>query len=156
MTTPPNATTASSATAAALISSERVTGTNVFNRKGEKLGSIEAMLIDKHTGHVCFAVMSFGGFLGIGERYHQLPWTGLSYDTETSGYVVNISREHLKDAPSYSREELNSFDYDSQAASIDGYYGKLDGFYTPQQQALRNGVVPDRATTARSGDYRSI
>ncbi|WP_164155784.1 hypothetical protein [Sandarakinorhabdus rubra] len=86
-----------------------------------------------------FVVMSFGGFLGIGERYHQLPWTGLTYDSDRKGYVVNISRASLKNAPTLSRDELARFDYDRQSASIDGYYGKLDGFYTPEQQARRNG-----------------
>lgn len=123
----------------ALISSERVTGTDVFNHEGEKLGSIDAMLIDKQSGQVRFVVMSFGGFLGIGERYHQLPWTGLTYDTDRKGYVVNISHDNLKNAPAFSRDELAGFDYDRQSASIEAYYGKLDGFYSPQQQARRNG-----------------
>jgi hypothetical protein len=139
----------------ALISSERVTGTDVFNHEGKKLGSIESMLIDKHSGQVRFAVMSFGGFLGIGERYHQLPWGGLAYDTDRKGYVVNVSRDNLKSAPAFSRDELANFDYDGQSATIDAYYGKLDGFYSPQQQALRNGSGPasDGLNAATPGVY---
>jgi hypothetical protein len=112
----------------ALISSERVTGTNVYNRDGEKLGSVEAMMIDKMSGQVRFAVMSFGGFLGMGEKYHQLPWNGMSYDLDQKGYVVNLSSDALKAAPVFSREEIDSFDYGDQSASIDSYYSRIDGF----------------------------
>lgn len=111
-----------------LISSERVTGTSVYNHDGDKLGSVEAMMIDKQSGQVRYAVMSFGGFLGMGERYHQLPWDGLSYDTERGGYVVNLTREALDGAPMYSRDELDNFDYDDNSQSIDNYYGSIDGF----------------------------
>lgn len=121
-----------------LISSERVTGTNVYNPQGEKIGNIDSVMIDKHSGQVCFAVMSFGGFLGIGEKYHQLPWDGLTYSEEQEGYVVNVSREALEDAPSYNRDELDNFDYDNQSGRIDNYYSGLDGFYSPQQQTRRS------------------
>jgi hypothetical protein len=121
-----------------LISSERVTGTNVYNAAGDKLGSIETVMIDKRSGQVRFAVMSFGGFLGIGEKYHQLPWAGLTYDEEQSGYVVNLSREALEGAPSYGRDEVDSFDYDREGDAIDSYYGGVEGFYSPEQQARRN------------------
>jgi len=132
-----------SATDSTLISSERVTGTNVYNRIGDKLGSIEAMLINKASGQVRFAVMSFGGILGIGERYHQLPWAGLAYDQSREGYVVNISDEALKSAPVYTREQLDGYDYARHASAIDNYYAALDGFYSPKQQAMRNnGAVP--------------
>ena len=143
----------------ALISSECVTGTDVFNHKGDKLGTIDAMLINKQSGQVRYAVMSFGGFLGIGERFHQLPWNGLAYDPDKKGYVVNISRENLKGAPSLSKDELANFDYDRQSASIDSHYASLEGFYSPQQQALRssNGArAGDASAPAMQGDHRGI
>ncbi len=111
-----------------LISSERVTGTNVYNRDREKLGSVEALMIDKMSGQVRFAVMSFGGFLGMGEKYHQLPWNGLSYDLDNKGYVVNLTRDALNAAPMFTRDEIDSFDYGSNSDEIDSYYGKIDGF----------------------------
>jgi hypothetical protein len=88
-----------------LISSDKVEGTSVYNRAGENLGSIHTVMIDKLSGQVEYAVMSFGGFLGIGERYHPLPWKALTYDTRLGGYVVDISREQLEGAPSYTRDE---------------------------------------------------
>lgn len=134
-----------------LISSERVTGTNVYNQEGNKLGTIDSVMIDKHSGHVQFAVMSFGGFLGIGEKFHQLPWDGLTYDEEQQGYVVNLSREALEGAPSYSRDELDEFDYESDTASIDAYYSGVDGFYRPDRRRSmtedgdRQSADPDTA-----------
>jgi hypothetical protein len=70
-----------------LISSDIVVGTSVYNLKGEHLGSIYGMMVDKISGQVACAVMSFGGFLGIGESYHPLPWRMLKYDVRQNGYV---------------------------------------------------------------------
>src|SRR5205085_12220097 len=64
-----------------LISSDKVEGTPVYNPKGERLGKVHHLMIDKYTGQVAYAVMAFGGFLGIGEKYHPLPWKMLTYDT---------------------------------------------------------------------------
>src|SRR5437588_11961676 len=84
-----------------LISSDKVEGTPVYNSKGERLGSVHHLMIDKYTGQVAYAVMSFGGFLGIGESYHPLPWKMLKYDTRLGGYVVDLDRSRLEGAPSY-------------------------------------------------------
>jgi hypothetical protein len=88
-----------------LIASDKVEGTAVYDRQGHRLGSVYNVMIDKFTGQVAYAVMSFGGFLGIGERYHPLPWGMLTYDTGRGGYVVDVSREQLERAPSYARDE---------------------------------------------------
>jgi PRC-barrel domain len=68
-----------------LISADKVEGTSVYSREGEKLGSIYGLMIDKFSGRVIYAVMSFGGFLGIGDRYHPLPWSVLTYDPGQGG-----------------------------------------------------------------------
>jgi sporulation protein YlmC with PRC-barrel domain len=88
-----------------LIASDKVEGTEVYNSKGEHLGSVHNFMVDKLTGQVAYAVMSFGGFLGIGERYHPIPWRKLTYDTRMGGYVVDIDRATLERAPSYTLEE---------------------------------------------------
>ena len=85
-----------------LIASDRVEGTAVINRNGEKLGTIERVMIDKLSGQVMYAVMSSGGFLGIGESYHPLPWGILNYDPEEGGYVVDLDRNSLQGAPYYT------------------------------------------------------
>ena len=91
---------------ARLISSSKVEGTRVYNADGDHIGEIEDVMIDKYSGEVAYAVMSFGGWLGIGEKYHPLPWSVLEYDPKQEGYVVNVDRETLERAPSYSKNEL--------------------------------------------------
>jgi hypothetical protein len=82
-----------------VIASDRVTGTNVYNPAGEKLGHLEKIMLDKYSGKVAFALMSFGGFLGIGAKFHPLPWSSLKYDTVKEGYVVNLDKKTLEEAP---------------------------------------------------------
>jgi sporulation protein YlmC with PRC-barrel domain len=88
-----------------LIASDKVEGTAVYNRSGERLGSVHNFMVDKLSGHVSYAVLSFGGFLGMGEKYYPLPWDALDYDTSMGGYVVDINKERLENAPSYAADE---------------------------------------------------
>ena len=87
-----------------LIASSKVEGTPVYNRAGENLGSVLNFMVDKYTGQVAYAVMSFGGFLGLGESYHPLPWKALTYDTRLGGYVVDLDKDQLADAPRHGAE----------------------------------------------------
>ncbi|WP_149539111.1 PRC-barrel domain-containing protein [Siccirubricoccus phaeus] len=105
-----------------LISSDKVEGTTVYNRAGESVGSIYTLMIDKYSGQVDYAVMSFGGFLGIGERYHPLPWKVLSYDTGLGGYLVDVTREQLERAPSYAKDET-PWATPGYGRSVYDYYG---------------------------------
>ncbi len=88
-----------------LISAGKVQGTPVYNPKGEKLGRVEDVMIDKLSGVVAYAVLSFGGFLGMGDNHYPLPWQVLDYDTKQGGYVVDLDKETLKGAPSYGVNE---------------------------------------------------
>ena len=93
-----------------LISSENVDGTPVYNPSGERLGSVKHLMIGKSDGCVRYAVLSFGGMFGFGERYYPLPWSALTYRERQSGYVVNINRERLENAPSYERGQEPTYD----------------------------------------------
>ena len=81
-----------------LISSDKAVGTAVYNRQAEHIGSVYNLMIDKYSGQVAYAVMSFGGFLGIGESYHPLPWKKLTYDPRLGGYVVDLDRRGARDS----------------------------------------------------------
>src|SRR5215472_19186460 len=105
-----------------LISSEKVDGTSVYDRRGESLGSIHHLMIDKNTGQVAYAVMSFGGFLGIGESYHPLPWKTLTYDTRLGGYVTDVTRVRLEGAPSYRASDMPNWSDRSYTDRIDKYW----------------------------------
>ena len=108
-----------------LISADKVTGTAIYNSAGDNLGSIHDLMIDKRGGRVAYAVMSFGGFLGIGEKYHPLPWHVLAYDETKGGYNIDMTTDQLRDAPAYSREELLRFGAHSSDERVDTYYGGL-------------------------------
>lgn len=86
---------------ASLISTEKVSGTPVYNAQGERVGEIDDIMLDKISGKVAYAVMSFGGFLGVGEQHHPLPWSLLRYDSSLGGYVVNLDKRQLEGAPAY-------------------------------------------------------
>ncbi|PHP26846.1 hypothetical protein CJ301_14140 [Limimaricola cinnabarinus] len=81
------------------ISSDRVNGTEVYGAGGEKIGHIDHLVIDKKSGKITYAVMGFGGFLGMGEEHHPIPWAKLEYDTGLNGYRTDITEEQLKGAP---------------------------------------------------------
>jgi len=106
-----------------LISSDKTVGTAVYNRRGEHLGSVYNLMIDKYSGQVAYAVMSFGGFLGIGESYHPLPWRTLTYDTRKGGYVVDIDRTRLETAPSYKSSTVPNRSDRAYGHRVDDYYG---------------------------------
>jgi sporulation protein YlmC with PRC-barrel domain len=78
-----------------LIASDKVEGTAVYRPNGDKLGRIERVVIDKETGKVAYALMSFGGFMGIGRDYYPLPWSLLKFNPRLDGYEINISEQQL-------------------------------------------------------------
>ena len=110
-----------------LIASNKVEGTAVYNRQSERLGSVYNFMVDKRSGQVEYAVMSFGGFLGIGDSYHPLPWKSLTYDTSQGGYVVDLDKNRLQGAPSYSSSEAPDWSDPSYGRRIDDYYGPFPG-----------------------------
>ena len=113
----------SSAETIKLIGSDKVEGTQVYNPQGEHLGQIERLMIDKHTGKVAYAVMSFGGFLGIGEEHYPLPWDVLDYDTGVDGYVVDLDKSRLEGAPSFARGSEPAWHDPAYNREIYGHYG---------------------------------
>ena len=113
-----NSTTSSSS----VISSDRVEGTAVFNTEGDKLGSIDDLMIDKLSGQVRYAVLEFGGFLGMGTDRYPLPWSMLKYDTTKDGYVVPVSKSTLEQAPRYSDSDQPAYT-DEYGRKVHDHYG---------------------------------
>lgn len=107
---------------ATLIASNKVEGTAVFNRQRERLGAVYNFMVDKKSGKVDYAVLSFGGFLGVGADYYPLPWKLLSYDTGLGGYVVDLDRSLLDNAPRYARDEEPRYDQ-AYGERVFGHYG---------------------------------
>ena len=90
-----------------LISFRRVEGTPVYSRSGEKLGSVHAVMIGKRSGQVAYAVLSFGGLLGVGGHVYPIPWELLTYDVDEGGYVVDVSRTQIENAPAMKLDETD-------------------------------------------------
>jgi sporulation protein YlmC with PRC-barrel domain len=105
------------------IAASRVIGTSVYNSSGESIGEIEDVILDKLSNGVMFAVIGFGGFLGVGEKYHAVPWASLDYDADRSGYVVPFSKEQLQAAPAHSINELTAGDGQALRDESYSYYG---------------------------------
>lgn len=105
------------------IRASRVIGTNVYNAEGTKIGEVEDVMLDKTNNNIMFAVIGFGGFLGIGEKYHPVPWAALDYEKNEGGYVVSMTKEQLEAAPAHSLEELTENDGHAARDAAFDYYG---------------------------------
>ena len=110
-------------TRGSMIAASKVNGTTVYNPAGDKLGSIYDVMLDKRSGKADYAVMSFGGFLGMGEKYHPLPWNQLRYDEGFGGYVVNLDRRMLEGGPAYETADASLWGDDTWGRRVDDYYG---------------------------------
>jgi PRC-barrel domain len=107
-----------------LIASDKVEGTTVYGQKGERAGSIKRVMIGKRDGKVAFAVMSFGGVLGIGEDYYPLPWSALTYNERLGGYEVpNLTPQKLKGAPSFGSSEEWNWSDRNRTRNVMDYWG---------------------------------
>jgi hypothetical protein len=105
-----------------LIGSDKVDGTAVYGADDKKIGSVQRVMIDKISGKIAYAVISFGGFLGMGEDYYPLPWANLKYDTRLSGYRVGVTEEQLKGAPKFNRNTDWDWSDRSRDQAIYDYY----------------------------------
>ena len=94
----------------------------MFDRAGERVGTVLNFMVDKVSGQVAYVVMSFGGFLGLGESHHPLPWRALTYDTRLGGYVVDVDRDRLADAPRHGAGDADPFADDAYGPRVDAYY----------------------------------
>jgi len=106
---------------ASLIGSDKVDGTAVYGADQQRIGSIQRVMIDKISGKVAYAVMSFGGFLGIGEDYYPVPWSTLNYDTNLGGYRVGFTNDQLKGAPRFSTSTDWSWNRENDRKVYDYY-----------------------------------
>jgi sporulation protein YlmC with PRC-barrel domain len=105
-----------------LIAASKVEGTAVYGAQGEHVGKIYDVMLDKTSGQVAYAVLSFGGFLGIGSDYYPLPWNALAYSERHGGYVSNVDKSLLEGAPKYAAGDDGRWNEPAYARGIDDYY----------------------------------
>jgi hypothetical protein len=113
------------------IASEDVHGTEVYGRDRRNIGEIDHLIIDKVSGRVAYAVMSFGGFMGLGHSHYPIPWGALTYDRSLDGFLTNITEQQLRDAPDFSDDSWEDRDW---AARTHRHYG------VPEYGETRPGI----------------
>lgn len=107
-----------------MLSSSSITGTDVKNLAGENLGNIKDLMIDTDSGEVKYAVLSFGGFLGLGDKYFAVPWKSFSIDRKSEDFVLNVSEDRLKDAPGFDKDNWPNF-ANPYFDTVSKYYGHV-------------------------------
>lgn len=105
-----------------LIASDKVEGSIVYGANRERIGSILRVMIDKESGRIAYAVLSFGGFLGMGDDQYPLPWSALKYDRSLGGYVTNVTEAQLRDAPKHLASENWDWADRRRSDALDEYY----------------------------------
>jgi hypothetical protein len=108
-----------------MIAASKVKGIHVFNTSGDALGSVHELMLEKKSGQLAYAVVSFGGFLGIGQKYHPLPWSELTYSNQFGGFVVDLERILLEDAPVFDASETPDWAAPEFRYRIDAYYATM-------------------------------
>jgi sporulation protein YlmC with PRC-barrel domain len=93
-----------------VIRAKKVIGTSVKNTAGQKIGQVEDIVLDKLSNNIVYAVVGFGGFLGMNEKFHPVPWSALDYNEAEDSYVVPFTKEQLESAPADSLEQLTKGD----------------------------------------------
>lgn len=106
-----------------LMGAETLVGNDVYNHEDEDIGDIKEIMLDINSGKVCYAVLSFGSFLGMGEKLFAVPWSALTLDTKHKRFVLNVKKDRLKDAPGFDKEDWPNMADQSWANDIHHYYG---------------------------------
>lgn len=106
-----------------LMGADTLVGNSVVSQKDDDLGDIKEIMLDMQSGHVAYAVLSFGGFLGIGEKLFAVPWSALRLDTINKRFVLNVEPERLKDAPGFDKDKWPNMADPTWARGIHAYYG---------------------------------
>jgi len=106
-----------------VLSASTIMGDDVVNAEGENLGEIKELMIDLDAGQIAYAVLSFGGFLGLGEKLFAIPWAALSLDSEREVFVLNVDREVLEEAPGFDKDDWPQTWDREYMVEIYEYYG---------------------------------
>jgi len=109
--------------ASRLLSASTLAADDVYNPKGEKLGSIKELMLNINSGKVCYAVLSFGGFLSLGEKLFAVPWSALTVDTDNQRFVMDTDEERLKTAPGFDADNWPNMADATWEKNVNTYYG---------------------------------
>jgi sporulation protein YlmC with PRC-barrel domain len=134
-----------------VLSATTLEGDKVTNPEGENLGEIKELMIDLDSGRVAYAVLSFGGFLGVGDKYFAVPWEALRLHTDEHKFYLDVPKERLKNAPGFDKNNWPESADRSFLSEVYKYYG-----YKPYwEESAPTGSTYDTASTAGIGDDRN-
>ena len=106
-----------------LMGADTLIGNDVYNHKEERLGDIKEIMLDIGSGSVAYAVLSFGGFLGMADKLFAVPWSALVLDTRNKRFLLNVERERLRDAPGFDKDDWPNMKDEVWASKVRSYYG---------------------------------
>jgi sporulation protein YlmC with PRC-barrel domain len=120
----------------ALMGADTLLGNDVYNERGENLGAIKEFMVDMASGRIAYAVLSFGGFLGMGDRLFAVPWQALKLDTANKRFSLNVVKEKLKNAPGFDKDHWPSMADPTWATSVHSFYGVSKVYDTPPSRTM--------------------
>jgi sporulation protein YlmC with PRC-barrel domain len=120
----------------AVMGANTLIGNDVYNQKEEDLGNIKEIMLDTHTGNVCYAVLSSGGFLSMGEKLFAVPWSALTLDTENKRFMLDVELDRFKNAPGFDKDQWPDMADASWAKNIHSYYGTSSDATKPNITAI--------------------
>lgn len=106
-----------------LMGADTLIGEDVYNHKGENLGDIKEIMLDMNNGKIAYAVLSFGGFMGVGDKLFTVPWNAMKLDTENKCFILNVDKDHLDSAPGFNKEDWPDMADPNWQNTINSYYG---------------------------------
>lgn len=109
-----------------LMGADTLIGDNVYNRQDEKLGDIKEIMLDMAHGRIAYAVLSYGGVFTLGEKLFAVPWSALTLDTENKRFILNVSKDQVKDAPGFDKDHWPDMANTGWVQSINTFYGTRD------------------------------
>jgi sporulation protein YlmC with PRC-barrel domain len=127
----------------ALMGADTLLGNDVYNLADEKLGTIKEFMIEMNSGRIDYAVLSYGGFLGMGDRLFAVPWQALKLDTVNHRFNLNVDKEVLKDAPGFDKDHWPSMADPTWAVDVYKFYG------TPYRQDRSADTLSERERDPR-------
>jgi sporulation protein YlmC with PRC-barrel domain len=134
-----------------IMAADTLEGDEVVNAKGEDLGNIKDIMIDVPSGRVAYAVLSSGGFLGIGDKLFAIPWSALTLDADRKCFVLDVDKEKLKNAPGFDKDHWPRMADPTWASEVHSYYGQKGYWTSSETGTTATGIGSATGTTTTSG-----
>src|ERR1700761_9587465 len=141
-----------------VMAADTLDGNKVISSDGEDLGKVKDIMLDVRSGRIAYAVLSSGGFLGIGDKLLAIPWHALTLDTEQKCFVLNMTAERVKNAPGFDKDHWPSMADQTWATSVHQYYGSEpywgDDVYRSRDDLGAGAIAPGSSNAPEAGGLK--